>query len=64
METKVKNFKTLPEIAALFGISKSYLYKKTMARIVPHFRIGQRLMFDVEEFESWFLDQARREAVK
>ena len=55
---------SIDETAKKYGISKSWIYKKTMAKEISHYKIGHRIFFDIEEFREWFLKQARREAKK
>lgn len=61
METKTKqNASTgklmlnLDEAAAFIGLSKSYLYKLTSARKIPHSKpLGKLVYFNRVELEEW-----------
>ena len=49
-----KEILTLPEAAELLGMSKSYLYKLTQARIVPHYKpLGKILYFERSVLLDW-----------
>lgn len=66
-EKKVLSFK---EAVTFTGLSKSYLYKLTSRRHVPHFKPhGKKIYFDREQLEAWLLsnpvataDQIERQA--
>lgn len=45
---------TIEEAAAFLGFKKSYLYKLTCTRQIPHFKYGGRLvLFDRVALETW-----------
>ena len=49
-----KEVLTSDEAAKYMGISKSYLYKLTMLRRVPHFKpTGKMCYFNRHELENW-----------
>lgn len=49
-----KEVLTSDEAAKYMGISKSYLYKLTMGRQIPHFKPnGKMCYFDRLELEKW-----------
>ena len=49
-----KNLLTSDEAARFLGISKSYLYKLTMQRRIPHYKpCGKLNYFDLGELEEW-----------
>lgn len=49
-----KEVLTSDEAAKYMGISKSYLYKLTMLRKVPHFKpLGKMVYFNRLELEQW-----------
>lgn len=41
------------------GLARATIYKRTMARTIPHSRVGGRLYFKRSELMAW-LDQGRR----
>lgn len=49
-----KEVLTSDEAARYIGISKSYLYKLTMERKIPHFKpMGKMCFFNRQELEQW-----------
>ena len=53
-ESIPKNLLTSDEAAEYLGISKSYLYKLTMQRKIPHYKpFGKFNYFDRNELEEW-----------
>ena len=51
-----KKVLTLEETVIYTGLSKSYLYKLTSSRKIPHYKPhGKHLYFDREELEQWLL---------
>lgn len=45
---------TVEEAAAFLGFKKSYLYKLTSTRQIPHFKYGGRIiLFDRAALETW-----------
>lgn len=49
-----KEVLTAEEAASYLGISKSYLYKLTMRRAIPHFKPeGKLVYFRRNELEAW-----------
>lgn len=49
-----KEVLTSEEAARYLGISKSYLYKLTMARAIPHYKpLGKMCYFSRVELENW-----------
>lgn len=44
---------SIDEAALYCGVSKSYIYKKTMARQIPHFKKGSKCYFNRRELENW-----------
>ena len=49
-----KEVLTSDEAAKYLGISKSYLYKLTMRRAIPHYKpLGKMCYFNRHELEEW-----------
>lgn len=49
-----KEILTSEEAAKYLGISRSYLYKLTMERRIPHFKpMGKLCYFNRQELEQW-----------
>lgn len=54
METK--NVLTFNEACTFCGLSKSYMYRLTSTRKVPHFKpFGKMVYFERAELEKWLL---------
>lgn len=54
----VKKILTADEAAKYLGISKSTLYKMTMAHTIPHYKpMGKMMYFEREELERWILEK-------
>ncbi|MCD8301524.1 MAG: helix-turn-helix domain-containing protein [Prevotellaceae bacterium] len=52
-----KEVLTSDEAARYLGISKSYLYKLTMRRQIPHYKpMGKMCYFNRGEIEKWLQD--------
>lgn len=50
----LKEVLTLEEAARYMGVSKSYLYKLTATRAIPHFKpTGKLCFFNRKELEDW-----------
>ena len=49
-----KEVLTSEETARYMGVSKSYLYKLTMRREIPHYKpLGKMCYFNRQEVEAW-----------
>lgn len=49
-----KKVLNLDDVAALTGLAKSYLYKLTSRKEIPHYcPNGKQIFFDREEIENW-----------
>lgn len=45
---------TIEDVAEMLGVSKSYVYKLTSAKALPHYKPnGKCVYFKSEEIESW-----------
>ena len=52
----IKNVLTFDETSVYTGISKSYLYKLTSKRQIPHYKpTGKLIFFKLDELERWLL---------
>lgn len=58
---KQKDFLTTKEAAAFLGYKPSYLYKLTMWRKLPYYKVGRGVRFKREDLVN-FLTADRREA--
>ena len=51
-----KEVLTTDEAASYMGVSKSYLYKLTMEKRIPHYKpMGKMVYFNRQELEYWLL---------
>ena len=48
-----KSVLNLDEVCSLTGLSKSHIYKLTMAGTIPHYKKSKHLFFDRGEVEAW-----------
>jgi excisionase family DNA binding protein len=54
VKTNSKEVLTAEETASYMGVSKSYLYKLTMLRKIPHYKpLGKMCYFNRNEVEQW-----------
>ena len=61
MSLNTKEVLTSDEAASYMGVSKSYLYKLTMEKKIPHYKpMGKMVYFNRQELEYWL--QANRVA--
>jgi excisionase family DNA binding protein len=44
---------TVEEVAKKLGISTSWVYKKCIARIMPHIKIGATTRFSEKDLQEW-----------
>lgn len=49
-----KEIFTINDLVEYSGLSKSTLYKKTMNRLIPHYKVNRKLYFNYEEIKNWF----------
>ena len=51
-----KEVLTSSEVAEYLGISKSYLYKLTMFKLIPHYKpMGKMCYYNKKEIEEWIM---------
>ena len=54
MSLNTKEVLTTDEAASYMGVSKSYLYKLTMEKRIPHYKpMGKMCYFNRAELEEW-----------
>ena len=60
MNNNVKSVLTIDEAAEYMGLKKSYLYKLTSERRIPHFKPnGKKIYFEREALTSWMMSSRR-----
>lgn len=52
-----KSILSLDEAILYTGFSKSFLYRMTSTRMIPHFKRNGKLYFKKSELEEWILDK-------
>lgn len=55
----MKRYLTPKELAVLLNISLHQVYKLVQTNIIPHFRLGGKIMFDIEQIEAFIRDGGR-----
>lgn len=45
------------ELAAFLAVPATWVYERTSARAIPHFRVGRYIRFRASDVESWLSDQ-------
>ena len=50
-----KEIFTIDDLVEYSGLSRSSIYKKTMNREIPHYKVNRKLYFNYEEIKNWFL---------
>lgn len=53
LKTKKEIF-TIDDLVEYSGLSRSSIYKKTMNREIPHYKVNRKLYFNYEEIKNWF----------
>lgn len=51
-----KKFLSISEAAEYTSLSKPYLYRLTSTNGIPHYKVGTRVLFLIEELDSFILD--------
>lgn len=44
---------TVPEVAQLLGLSTDKVYELVRGNIIPHIRLGRRIIIPRKRFEAW-----------
>lgn len=58
-------FLTIDQVAALIGVPKSFLYRRTArghGDPIPHYRLGGHLRFHLDDIEAWIEKHRSQEA--
>jgi len=50
---------SVPEAARMLGISQAALYNHVRAGLIPHVRIGRRIVIPLKALEAWMEKQAQ-----
>jgi len=57
--TKESELFTIDELSAYLRIPKSTLYKYSMSKTMPCFKVGRRLRFRKESINKWIEEQEK-----
>ena len=49
----VKRYMNVTELSSYIFKSKSWIYKKVGKKEIPNIKLGNGLLFDVEEIDKW-----------
>lgn len=52
-ETVINEYLTIDEASVFVCQSKSSMYKKTMDCVIPHYKVGKKLLFKRSELIEW-----------
>lgn len=52
-EKTEKRYLTIEQVAQLTTLKKSYIYKCTHTRTIPHIKMGSRVVFDYDDIVAW-----------
>ena len=53
LNSPVNEILNMNEAAAYLGLTKSYLYKMTSSRMIPHSKLGKKIIFWRNELYDW-----------
>lgn len=49
---------TIKEASLTFGLSTSWLYKRSAERSIPILKVGGKVLIDIDEFSRWLRSHA------
>ena len=49
---------TIKEASLIFGLSTSWLYKRSAERSIPILKVGGKVLLDIDEFSQWLRNHA------
>ena len=52
-ELIAKQAYSVQEVAALLGVSSDKVYELTRANVIPHKRLGRRIIIPAKPFDAW-----------
>ena len=55
---------SLNQLCEYCGLTKSYVYKQTSTREIPHYKIGKRLYFKKLEIDEWLFKAKIKTKIK
>lgn len=64
IEPNGNGYLRIPEAAKIMRVSKTWLYKKAKAGIIPHIRVGGIIRFTRKDIEIWMDAHKCKGAIK
>ena len=49
----MKNYLTIDDLSEYIHLSRSTIYKKTSARLIPYIKSGKKLLFKKDAIDEW-----------
>lgn len=56
-----KNIYDIKDISKYLNVSIPYLRKLVRAKLIPHYRFGNRIKFDIKEVNEWIETHAQKD---
>ena len=56
-EDKESQIMTIIDVCKYLDLSKSYIYKLTSLKAIPHYKRGKKLYFKKQEINNWLLEK-------
>ena len=57
-----KKYFSIKEVAVYMGIAEKTLYERVSRRMIPFFKVGKSVRFDIVELDKW-VKQFKKEAL-
>lgn len=57
---KEKPFLSLDELVGYLGIARNTVYQWTSRNLIPHYKVGKKLMFKISEIDNWVLNNKNK----
>lgn len=57
----IKNIYDIKDISKYLNVSIPYLRKLVRAKLIPHYRFGNRIKFDIKEVNEWIETHAQKD---
>jgi excisionase family DNA binding protein len=51
-----KRFLNVQELTKYIHMSESYVYKKVSSNQIPHYKLGSRTLFEINEIDNWVIN--------
>lgn len=57
----IKNIYDIKDISKYLNVSIPYLRKLVRGKLIPHYRFGNRIKFDIKEVNEWIETHAQKD---